>query len=147
MEQQPLLSLVLQVHLIVTWVLVGLIWTIQIVHYPLFEKVGPEQFCEYHRFHIERITWLVVPLMLGEVLTALSLLFLGWRAVGFLLSLPPLALVWLSTFTLQAPLHQRLQQMGYDLSLLQALTRTNWLRTLAWLLRGMLLAPFITLAM
>ena len=47
--------------------LVGLIWTIQLVHYPLFDGVGAEGFAAYERRHAAAITWLVAPLMLGEL--------------------------------------------------------------------------------
>ena len=45
-----------------TLILVGLIWTIQLVHYPLFDHVEAERFRDFHRQHSEHISWLVVPL-------------------------------------------------------------------------------------
>ena len=37
----------LVIHFAVTWALVGLIWTIQAVHYPLLKDVGHEGFIAY----------------------------------------------------------------------------------------------------
>lgn len=60
-------------NLSATLVLVGLIWTIQIVHYPLFLRVGAQEWAQFHAEHSARITLLVGPLMLAEVALALWL--------------------------------------------------------------------------
>jgi hypothetical protein len=49
-----------------------------------------------------------------------------------------LALIWLSTAVVQVPLHQSLAAR-YDDSTLRRLVRSNWLRTMAWTARGLLL--------
>lgn len=53
-----------------TWALIGLIWTIQLVHYPLFSVVGDESFTEYAKGHASRITLIVAPLMLLELVSS-----------------------------------------------------------------------------
>ena len=65
------------IHLACSCALVGLIWTMQVVHYPLLKQVGPEEFVAYHARHMALITWLVGPLMLAELGSAAWLLFLG----------------------------------------------------------------------
>ena len=40
-----------------TWAMVGLIWLIQIVHYPLFSRVGADQFKLYEQEH-QRLSFL-----------------------------------------------------------------------------------------
>lgn len=130
--------MVLTVHMATTWALVGLIWTIQVVHYPLFAKVGVEAFPEFHRCHTRWITWLVGPLMLAEVAGAGWLVWVGLRDAAFLLGLPLLILVWVSTALVQVPLHDRLAG-GLDEEVVRRLVRSNWLRTLAWTLRAGLL--------
>ena len=57
-------------NLAVTFTLVGLIWTIQVVHYPLFARVGVDAFARFHAEHNARITVLVGPLMCAEVACA-----------------------------------------------------------------------------
>ena len=42
-------------HLAATLFLVGLIWVVQVVHYPLFAHVGAEQFHGYWRVHTRPI--------------------------------------------------------------------------------------------
>jgi hypothetical protein len=125
----------LLVHYAVTWALVGLIWTIQMVHYPLFAQVGPEHFVAYHRRHTREITLVVGPLMLAELVTAALLVLEGNRDPWLLASLPLLALIWISTGFVQIPLHNTLTT-GFDAHAHRRLVTTNWWRTAAWSARG-----------
>jgi hypothetical protein len=126
-------------HSAVTWTLVGLIHTIQWVHYPLFKNVGSQDFPEFHRQHTTRITRLVAPLMVLELLTATWMLVKNTpNSPLFLASLPPLALIWISTALLQVPLHNRLSN-GFNPAIHRRLVRTNHIRTVAWTLRALLL--------
>ena len=136
------MMLLLVIHFAVTWALVGLIWTIQAVHYPLLKDVGQERFIAYHDRHMALITWVVGPLMLAEVSSAALLLYLGERSVLFGISLGALVLIWVSTGLCQMPLHQRLTQ-GYDAPTLQRLVRTNIWRTAGWTVRGLCLAALL----
>ena len=45
----------LAIQLLTTLPLVGLIWTIQVVHYPLFSRVGAPEFIEYQHAHMRAI--------------------------------------------------------------------------------------------
>lgn len=132
-------------HAIATWALVGLIWTIQLVQYPLFAAVPAEGFVRFHAEHMRRITWVVGPLMLVEALTAIALLLrtpsepLAWIGLALV------ALLWLVTAFLSVPCHRRLSA-GFDRPAHATLVGTNWIRTIAWSARGglaiaLLLAP------
>ncbi len=61
---------VLALHLAVTCALVGLIWFVQLVHYPLFAAVGEAGYPDYQRRHVRWTTVVVAPLMLVEAATA-----------------------------------------------------------------------------
>lgn len=124
----------------VTFALVGLIWTVQVVHYPLMNGVGEAGFRAYHARHAQAITWIVAPLMLVEILTAVSLAvapvpgvpaWLGWAGLALVL------LVWAVTALVSVPLHQRLES-GFDAGVHTRLVNTNWIRTAAWTARGLL---------
>lgn len=132
------MSLLLFVHSASTWALVGLIWTIQCVHYPLFALVGPEKFTSYHQRHTTQITRVVAPLMLTELGSAAWLVIAGARDPWLLASLVPLAVNWLSTWWVQIPLHDRLAR-GFEAQIHQRLVQSNWVRTLSWTLRGVFL--------
>jgi hypothetical protein len=120
--------------------MVGLIWFVQVVHYPLYEMVGREGFVEYERCHQQRTTIVVAPLMLLEALTAALLVFwppngvklwMPWAGVGLL------AVVWVSTFFWQVPAHQKLAA-AFDSATHMNLVQSNWLRTAGWTVRGLL---------
>lgn len=129
----------LVIHAAATWCLVGLIWVIQVVHYPLLKNVGRGNFVAYHERHMALVTWVVGPLMLAEAGSAGLLILLGERSLLFGISLAPLALVWASTVILQIPLHQRLTR-GYNAATIDRLVSTNGWRTLGWTVRGLCLA-------
>ncbi len=129
------MSLLFFAHAAATWGLIGLIWTVQLVHYPLFAEVGAEKFPVYHARHTRQITWVVAPLMGVELVSAVLLFAQGHRELWFLASGIPLALNWLSTWLVQIPLHDSLAA-GFDSGAHRRLVKTNWLRTAAWTLRG-----------
>ena len=125
-------------NLVLCAVLTGLIWTVQLVHYPGLALVGKAEFTRYHAAHTARIGALVGPLMVLELLLA------GWLAWAGRAALPhgagwwSLALVgvvWAVTFFISVPFHNRLAAGGYDYVVIDGLVRTNWLRTGAWTLR------------
>jgi hypothetical protein len=129
--------------------LVGLIWFVQIVHYPLFAMIGSEAFAEYERCHQKKTTRVVAPLMLLEVLTAGLLLI--WRPDGVAAWLPwtglaLIALIWVSTFLWQVPVHERLAA-AFEKQTHLLLVRSNWLRTAGWTLRGLLVCTMCLQAM
>ena len=130
----------LGLHAVSTLMLAGLIWMVQIVHYPLFAHIGEGAFCEYERQHARRITWLVGPLMVVEAGAALGLLFLLDTAVARMLTglgVFLLLVAWASTAFLQVPCHTRLSG-GFNGLALRSLVGTNWIRTAAWSVRGVL---------
>ncbi len=131
---------VLLAHAAATLALVGLILTVQVVHYPLFRGVGAAGFRAYEAEHARRITFVVLPLMAAELVTALALVVRrppGVPAWIVWLGLALVAAIWLSTAFVQVPLHNTLAA-GFDASAHARLVATNWIRTGAWLVRGAL---------
>jgi hypothetical protein len=135
----------LTVHAAVTWFMVGLIWTIQAVHYPLFRRVGRTGFVAYESAHTKRMGALLLVPAGVEVVTAAALVWVRPDAVGIWLVLAAgglLAGVWIMTALLQAPLHRRLST-GYDDLALRRLVSSNWWRTAAWSARGVLVSAML----
>lgn len=130
------------IHFAVTWALVGLIWTVQVVHYPLFREVGRDGFVGYHQRHMSLMFWVVGPLMLVELGTAAGLFYLGERSLLFVISLVALVLNWGSTALVQVPLHQKLTG-GHDARMIEHLVRSNGWRTAGWTVRGLCLATLL----
>ncbi|MBL9092351.1 MAG: hypothetical protein JNL96_14085 [Planctomycetaceae bacterium] len=129
------------VHLVATAYMVGVIWFVQIVHYPLMLEVGDAAFCRYSRLHQSRTSYVVGPPMLIEALSGLALI--AWSPIlrtspAFYVSLALLTLVWLSTAFWQVPLHKSFLQ-SCDRNAVERLVRTNWIRTIAWTGRAALI--------
>jgi hypothetical protein len=129
-------------HLAATAAMAGLIWFVQIVHYPLFNRVPAAGFAAYEREHVRRTGWVVGPIMGVEAITAVALAL--WPPSGIPSGVPVvgvalLAVVWLSTLFLQVPEHRRLLA-GPDGEAVRRLVGGNWIRTIAWTIRAPLAA-------
>ena len=127
------------IHAGATLLMTGVIWVIQLVHYPLFAQVGASGYQAYQAQHMKRITWLVGPLMVTEAGATLLLFKFATspHLQSALLGLVLLGVIWLSTATLQVPAHARLT-LAWDESAHQRLVWTNWIRTLAWSARALI---------
>ena len=139
---QTLSSNLLFIQAFCCFSLTGLIWVIQLVHYPSFAFVEPSQFGAFTKLHGTRISLIVMPLMCIELLTSF-LLFYGQFEVPqfsklFVINFVGVLLIWLSTFCLSVPIHSKLDS-GFDLNLIKMLISTNWPRTVLWSLRSILI--------
>ncbi|MGI4833784.1 MAG: hypothetical protein ACRYFK_10020 [Janthinobacterium lividum] len=118
--------------------LTGLVWVVQLVTYPALGLVGKPEFGRYHAAHTQGMGWAVAAPMVAELALAGWLGGAAWRPLGpgFALGQAALvALVWLVTFCVSVPFHNRLEAGGFNYVAIDGLTRTNWLRTLAWTAR------------
>ena len=86
-------------NLAVSCFMLGVIWLIQVVSYPLFSYVNTNGFKKYHSDHMEKITPLLSIVMLPEAVVALRLLLYNPRKSGFLLAinLCLVGFIWIST--------------------------------------------------
>ncbi len=133
------MTLPFSIHLAVTWMLVGLIWVIQILVYPQFLRVAAAEFKEFHFAHCFRIGLIIAPLLFVEITTAALLLYTVQRPLLFVIRLGLIPLVWLCTAVFQAPIHLQLMR-SFSAPLIRRLILTNWIRTLAWTARGILVS-------
>ena len=135
-----MIRLLFLAHCSATLYMTGVIWFVQVVHYPLFASIGVAEFSAYEQRHTALTTWVVAPPMLVELATA-SLLFwfrpLGILTVQVWIGLGLLAVIWGSTFLVQVPCHEVLSKR-LDAAVLKRLIWTNWIRTAAWSLRALL---------
>lgn len=135
-------------HFGTTCALTGISWLVLLVTYPAMSLVGPDQWTIYHHHHTSSIVWLVAPLMLTELGTAL---WLGvtkarqgtgggwkpWRACGMGWVL--LAGIWALTFGVLVPQHQQLAEAWQPEIAAAMLTAHGW-RTALWSGRTCLIA-------
>lgn len=126
------------VHLMATMFMVGMIWTIHNVHYPLFAEVGPGEYVAFQRAHVDRIGGLLLVPWALEGMSALLLLAAADRRLRLLALVGGAAMLGvlaLSGFW-SAPAHGELMD-GFDRAVFEELMVVNLLRTLLWTLRGM----------
>ncbi len=125
-------------HAVSTLFMVGMIWTIQLVHYPLFAAVGPDRFPAYEAAHSARITWVIVLPWAIQGLTTLALLLSPPAGVPRTLVYAAAALAAIPvvvTIAFSVPAHSVLSG-GFDAAAHARLVGTNWLRTAAWTAHG-----------
>lgn len=138
----------LAVHLAATAAMVGLIWFVQVVHYPLFASVGADEFVAYENAHTRLTAFVVGPFMAVEGALAIWLAVdpppgvPRWLAIG---ALGVLGAVQLSTVALQVPEHSALSAT-HDIRRIRRLVLTNWVRTIGWSTRGVLAVVMLVTA-
>ncbi len=138
-------SVQITMHLFATAGMVGLIWFVQVVHYPLFATVGSDHFASYETAHQRLTSFVVGPLMAVEGVTAIWLVVAPPAALSRvlpLLGLAVLGVIQASTVFLQVPQHAALAN-GYDPARVSRLVRTNWIRTVGWSIRGIIASLII----
>lgn len=122
--------------------MVGLIWFVQVVHYPLLAHIDAAGIAEHQR----RTGWVVGPPMIVEALTTLLLLVdrpEGVPAAAAVAGLGLLALIWISTALIQVPRHRGLAAGSGEV---RRLVAENWIRTVAWTGRGAVVAWMLAAA-
>ena len=131
------------IHLIATSAMVGVIWIIQLVHYPSFHFIELNQYTTFQRFHMSRISYVVIPAMLTELFT-LILIIISMDQVDHIILASALLLIviWLMTALFFSGVHQKLT-LGYDQVVVEKLVKLNWGRTLLWTLRLLLVSIYI----
>ncbi|MFM2093443.1 MAG: hypothetical protein RIS70_567 [Planctomycetota bacterium] len=139
------LDFILLANVAATAVMTGVIWFVQVVHYPLFVLVGEQGFANYEQQHRALTTWVVGPPMLVEALTAGLLVIYAppyakrWQLVAGLILI---AVLWASTALIQVPCHETLSHQ-FERAVAERLVASNWLRTVAWTLRSVLMLQLV----
>ena len=118
-------------RLVVDFGLVVLIWLVQLIIYPSFRYMSPEQLAVWHPKYTNLITLVVGPLMLAQVAVV------GWEVMSrfswlALISAVLVGLTWVLTVFQAVPLHNQIAA-GINLSdTVERLILANWLRTVVW---------------
>ncbi|MGY6499444.1 MAG: hypothetical protein ACXIVQ_00895 [Acidimicrobiales bacterium] len=110
-----------------TWGMVGVIWMVQLVQYPMLAGHPPETATAAMADHQRRISWVVGPLMAVEGVTALVLLVERPEIMGSVeawAAATLLGIALLSTALVQVPLHSRLAE-AHDIETAQRLVLTS----------------------
>jgi hypothetical protein len=142
----------LVVALAATWAMTGIIWVIQVVHYPIFDAIDrgtdDELWRCFGQRHRRSISLVVGPFMLAEGVTGLWLVAAppGDLSIGLpLAALALMAIAYGTTAFVSVPLHEQLTAT-YDDDVHRRLVSTNWIRTCAWTSRALIVAVIAVLA-
>jgi hypothetical protein len=124
----------------------GCMMALQLQHYGIYPAVGREGFAEYMRAN-NRAAALptILPGMLLLILSIALVIFRpsfvrpyeAWAALAFNL------ITLFSTFRWQRPLQGEMATAGYDDAKVRLLIRTNWIRTISYLLLVLLCASIL----
>jgi hypothetical protein len=132
---------ILIAHLASTLFMVGMIWTIHYVHYPLFAHVGESTYVAFQSEHVNRIGKLLLLPWLTEGMTLLAVLILAFlgqhrnlRVPAFLNGLG-MAIALIISGVWSAPAHGELAD-GFDAAVHDRLMTANLVRSFAWTLCG-----------
>jgi len=124
-----------EIHTISTSIMVGVIWVMQIVHYPIFRFVNKEEYHDFQNFHMQRITYIVVPSMIVELLSGIIVLYLNINiSFQFQASMALLIIIWLLTGFVFSNIHNNLLN-GFNHKTGHSLILWNWVRTTLWSIR------------
>lgn len=135
------MTLILLSNLAATLAMLGIIWFVQIVHYPLYTRINPDAFPNYEVAHVNLVTLVVGPLMFIELGTAVLLLVSPPPSVpywGLILGLVLIGIIWAITVFINVPQHNVLSY-NFDADVHRALLLWNWGRTVAWSARAVLM--------
>ncbi len=144
--------IVLTIALGATWAMVGVIWVIQVVHYPVFDAIDrgedDDAWVRFGERHRSSISFVVGPFMALEGATGLWIVADPPGDASRLLPLIALALMGVAygvTAFVSVPLHERLTHR-FDADAHRRLVSTNWWRTAAWTARGVVLGALLVTA-
>ena len=121
-------------NLIVSSILLGLILVIHFVHYKSFNFIDVEKFVEFHKFHTKNISFLVIPLMIIEVVISIIICYFYFSILS-LINLSLVALIWIITFLLQVPSHNKLST-GKSIPEIEKLVSGNVFRVYLWFFKA-----------
>jgi hypothetical protein len=130
-------ELLFKINFISTSVMSGVIWVIQLLHYPSFHFINEKKYVDFQHFHMERISFIVIPVMIIELASALLLSYF-FRSSLTIILLALLLGIWGITFIFFTNMHQKLTN-GYDPSIVDRLIQINWSRTILWSFRLIIL--------
>ena len=136
----------LMVQFASTLMMTGLIWFVQVVHYPLFTLVDRDTFPTYEVDHQRLTTLIVLPVMAVELISACTLL---WCRPEFVpkkfawIGLALLGIIWGLTFFVHVPQHNVLAT-GFESRVHESLVSINWIRTSCWSVRSILFGMVLT---
>lgn len=108
-----------------------LIWIVHLIIYPSFSYYKHDDLFKWHDTYTKRIAVIVIPLMVGQLITSSIQVYTNLDFYTITSSLLVIG-VWLSTFLVFVPLHNNLSKREEVELSIKKLKLHNWLRTVLW---------------
>jgi len=117
--------------LLIDFGLLVLIWMVQLLIYPSFLYFQSSDLLKWHHAYTPRITFIVLPMMLFQLLAHSWNVYASFSIVNVLLCVIVFA-TWLVTFLISVPLHHKIASNVAMKDACKLLIKTNWIRTVLW---------------
>ena len=125
------MELIYNINLFSNIYLIAISIIVQLVVYPSFKNLKKESFIIFHKNYTKKMLFIVGPIMFLELLTSLILVIKFNQSSS---SLIPLTFVWLLTFLLIVPVHNKLSSRFQEIEH-KKLINLNFFRTIAWIVK------------
>ena len=119
------------IQVVVDFGLVVLIWLVQLVIYPSFTYYDPKNLVKWHTVYTDRITWIVLPLMVSQLGIAVYEVAVNF-SVFHIIHLALILVIWGNTFLQAVPLHRQIANNQNLHQSVDKLLAVNWVRTVLW---------------
>jgi len=127
----------LLINLLSTILIAGILWFVQLVHYPLFNEIPAKNFINYGYYHSRKVSGIIKPLFIVDFTTLILLLILLGSNLSTNLMIVNVTIFIITIVLTQIifiPIHQKLSKSPNSQTISQ-LIRLNWIRTLIWSLK------------
>lgn len=108
-----------------------LIWLVQLVIYPSFLYMSRHDFMAWHPVYTRKVTWVVMPVMLGQLFVYGFLIF-EHPSLDVWVNAVLVVVAWLITFAYAVPLHTKMEELDKPKQASAKLVEINWYRTVLW---------------
>ncbi|MCH9611657.1 MAG: hypothetical protein S4CHLAM102_01270 [Chlamydiia bacterium] len=135
---------ILLVHAFATWMMIGIVWFVQVVYYPLYKRLSVT-FSDMEKRDLKNMGYLVAPIFFFEAISAVILVWIVQNDVYHILAginLLLLVFVWIISWIIQFK-HHKTQDLLFIHRMHHILLSSNWLRTLVWSIRGFVVLMMI----
>ena len=125
------------IQIVTSFSMLGIIWFIQLIHYPLLNKIK-EGLSQYEKAHLIRAAYFIGPLLVVDLIASIFLVSFEVRSTLIRLATCNLILnifYWIWTFLFQIQHHQKLT-VGFSKLTIRKLVINNWMRTFLWTVKS-----------
>lgn len=107
------------------------LWIVQLIIYPSFKKICPENFPIWHKHYQSSISIIMGPIMIAQIILICLFAIIELNKIN-IIRLILLAISWIWTFIISVPCHKKIQaDLDRDRTI-DLLINTNWVRTFTW---------------